>query len=246
MPVCTMACGKTAVIASGETLQAIEEGDRPVLGAAVFELVDDARPEFGALVPFEPWPREFLAAAGAHAGRDVPRFVTHRPVVADPDPRRVEDDRRTDRFRRSCRPGGDLVRHRVAHRADRVRRDVDRVEFARRADHLAGARAAGVHREDPVVKPGKAAPASGDRPRVETGLWSRGTAGSIRPVPVITVFLPQPFRRSPGPSPARRRSLSASRPRSARAFRSSSRPSRSRAVLGPAPASSRSSTASGM
>src|SRR5215204_3176338 len=74
--VCTVACGKTAVIASGKPLRP-SDGNQHVLDAAVLQLVHDAQPEFGALVLFEPKPQDFLAAIGAHPKRDVHRLVAH-------------------------------------------------------------------------------------------------------------------------------------------------------------------------
>ena len=55
--------------------------------------------------------------------------------------------------------------------ADQVGRDVDAVELAQMADnHLAGAHAAGVHRDDLVVEPRKLALVFGDQLRIEPGL----------------------------------------------------------------------------
>ena len=72
-------------------------------------------------------------------------------------------------FERAVLPLGDLVEHGVGHRADQVGRDLDAVEFAQMPLDLAGAHAAGVHRDDPVVEAGEAALVLGDQLRVEGG-----------------------------------------------------------------------------
>src|SRR3954465_12010771 len=154
----------------GEALQAVDDGDQHVLDAAVFQLVHDAQPELGALVLFEPQPQDFLAAVGAHAERDMDSLVAYQSFVADLDPQRVEKDQRVDRFQRPRLPGSHFLQHRVGYRADQIGRDVDPVELTKMADNRAGAHAAGVHRDDLVIKPRKAALVSGDQLRIETGL----------------------------------------------------------------------------
>src|SRR5215212_5332033 len=153
-----------------EALEAVDDGDQHVFDAAVLDLVHDAQPEFGALVLFQPKPQDFLAAVGAHAKRDVHRLVSDQPFIADLDPQRVKEDQRIDRFQRARLPGGDLIEHRVGDGADQIGRDVDAVEIAQMADNLAGAHAAGVHRDDLVVEPREAALIFGDQLRIETGL----------------------------------------------------------------------------
>src|SRR3954468_18010195 len=170
MQVCTVACGKTAVIASGKPLQAVDDGNQHVLDAAVFQLVHDAQPELGALVLFEPQPQDFLAAVGAHAERDMDSLVAYQSFVADLDSQRVEKDQRVDRFQRPRLPGSHFLQHRVGYRADQIGRDLDPVELTQMADNFAGAHAAGVHRDDLVIKPRKAALVSGDQLRIETGM----------------------------------------------------------------------------
>ena len=90
MQVCTIACGNTAVDDHlREAFEPIDDGDQHVLDAAVFQLVHDAQPKFGALVLFEPKPQDFLAAVGAHAERDMDGLIAHQSLVADLDPQRV-------------------------------------------------------------------------------------------------------------------------------------------------------------
>src|SRR3954465_3840434 len=154
----------------GEALQAVDDSDQHVLDAAVFQLVRDAQPELGALVLFEPQPQDFLAAVGTHAERDMDSLIAYQSFVADLDSQRVEKDQRVDRFQRPRLPGSHFLQHRVGYRADQIGRDLDPVELTQMADNLAGAHDAGVHRDDLVIKPRKAALVSGDQLRIETGL----------------------------------------------------------------------------
>ena len=64
----------------GEALEAIDDGDQHILDAAVFQLVHDAQPEFGAFVLLEPQPEDFLGAVGPYAERDVDRLLRTRPM----------------------------------------------------------------------------------------------------------------------------------------------------------------------
>jgi len=116
MQVRTMVRGNTAVIASGEALEAIDDGKQDILDAAVPELVHHPQPELGALVLFEPQAQHLLRAVGAHAQRDLDRLVAHHPFVADLDPDGVEEDQRVNRVERPLLPGGDFIEHCVRHR----------------------------------------------------------------------------------------------------------------------------------
>jgi hypothetical protein len=75
--VCTVACGNTAVITSGN-IDAVDHGDRYVLDAAVPGLVHHTLSEVVALVLLEPEPAIFLGAIGPHAKGNVDAFVQTR------------------------------------------------------------------------------------------------------------------------------------------------------------------------
>ena len=81
-----------------EALEAVDDGDQHVLDAAVFQLVHDAQPEFGAFVLLEPKAEDLLGAVGAHAERDMYRLVADQPFVADLDPQGIEENQRIDRL----------------------------------------------------------------------------------------------------------------------------------------------------
>src|SRR3954463_15614338 len=89
MQVCPVACGKTAVIASGKPFRPSTTASS-TSSVAVLDLVHDAQPEFGALVLFEPKPQDFLAAVGTHAERDRDSLILYQLLVPDLDLQRVE------------------------------------------------------------------------------------------------------------------------------------------------------------
>src|SRR5262249_44518761 len=141
-----------------------------VLDTAVFQLVHDAQPEFGALILLEPEAEDFLGAVGAYAQRDMHRLVADQPFIPDLDPQRVKENQRIDLFQRARLPGGDLLQHRIGDRADQIRRDLNAIEIAQMADDLARAHATRVHRNDLVVEPRKATLVLGDQLRIKAGL----------------------------------------------------------------------------
>jgi hypothetical protein len=51
-------------------------------------------------------------------------FKASMALVADLDPKRVEEHQRIERLERPVLPFGDLVEHGVGHRADQIRRHV--------------------------------------------------------------------------------------------------------------------------
>src|SRR6201987_4248153 len=61
----------------GETFETIDDGDQDVLDAAIFQLIHDAQPEFGALVLLEPEAEDFLGALSAYTERDMHRLVAN-------------------------------------------------------------------------------------------------------------------------------------------------------------------------
>src|SRR3954454_21289610 len=153
-----------------KALQAVDDRDQDILHTPVFELVHDLQPELGALVLLKPQAQDLLRPVCPDAQGDVDRLVPDQAFIADLDPERVEEDQRVDRLQRPGLPGRDLLEHRVRHRADQVRRDLDAVELAQVADDLPRAHAPGVHRDDLVVEAWEAALVLGDQLRVEARL----------------------------------------------------------------------------
>lgn len=54
MQVRTVVSGNAAVMATAKALEAIDDGQQDIADAAIFELVHDTEPEFGALILLEP------------------------------------------------------------------------------------------------------------------------------------------------------------------------------------------------
>src|SRR3982751_4997655 len=107
MQVCTVASGKTAVIASGEALQAVDDRDQHVLDAPVPQLVHDPQPELGALVLLQPQAQHLLGSVGPDAQGDVDRLVPDQPFVTDLHPQGVEEDQGIGGLQRPRLPGRD-------------------------------------------------------------------------------------------------------------------------------------------
>src|SRR6516225_10221414 len=144
MQVCTVACGKTAVIGSGKPFRPSTTAINTSSTPRFFRSFITRSQEFGAFILLEPEAENFLGAVGAHAERDMHRRVADEPFIADLDPQRIEENQWVNRLRRSRLPGGDLIQHSVGDRANEVGRDLDAVEIAQMADDLARAHTAGV------------------------------------------------------------------------------------------------------
>jgi hypothetical protein len=75
----------------GKALEGVDDGDRHVLDATVFQLLHAVRSESGALVPLKPKPEDFLAAVGACPARRAPPCVEPRePALVFGDQPRIE------------------------------------------------------------------------------------------------------------------------------------------------------------
>ena len=96
MQVCTIVGGNTAAIASGKSLQAIDDGDQNVLDATGSEFVHHAQPEFGAFRGLDPKTQDVLGPFRRDAQRDIVGLVANEPLVADFDPQRVEENQGID------------------------------------------------------------------------------------------------------------------------------------------------------
>ncbi len=77
-----------------EALEAVDDGQQDILGAAIAQLVHDAQPELGTLVLLEPQAEPFLGTIGANAERNVDRLVADDALIADLDPDRIEKHQR--------------------------------------------------------------------------------------------------------------------------------------------------------
>ena len=84
-------------------------------------------------------------------------LVANQPVIADFDLQCVNENQRVNRLQRPRLPRRDRLQHSIGDGADQIRRDRDVIEIAPMADDLAGAHAAGVHRDDLRQTPGRGA-----------------------------------------------------------------------------------------
>jgi hypothetical protein len=132
----------------GFALQSIDHGEQDVLDPAVFEFVHDPEPELRALVLLDPEAEDLLGAVRPHPERHVHGLVADHALVADLHPECIEEYQRVDRLERPVLPARHRLEHRVRHRADQVRRDVDAVELAQVPLDLAHAHAAGIQGDD--------------------------------------------------------------------------------------------------
>jgi hypothetical protein len=124
-------------------------------------------PELRALALLDPKPEDFLRSVRSDAESDVNRLVFHRPLVAYLDADRIEENQRIEGFQSSVLPFRHLLQDVIGDGTDQVGRDVDAIELAQMPLDLAGAHAAGVHRNDLLVKAGKPPLVLGDQLRIE-------------------------------------------------------------------------------
>ena len=116
MQVCTVVSGKTALIASGKPLQAVNHGDENVANASVSQLIHDSEPEFGALGGLDPQAQNVLRSIRSDAERNIDGLVTDQPLVADFDAQGVKKNQRIHRLERAVLPFGDRLQNRVGDR----------------------------------------------------------------------------------------------------------------------------------
>jgi hypothetical protein len=129
MQVCTMGLGEYRHGRLGKALQPIDHGEQDIFHAAVAQFIHHPEPELGTLVLLQPEAKDFLAAVGPDAERDVHRLVADQALVPDLHPQRVEEHQRADRLQRPRLPSGNLIQHRVGHRADQVGRYLDAIQI---------------------------------------------------------------------------------------------------------------------
>ena len=92
-----------------KALQAIDDRDQNILGAAGLQLVDDAQPEFGAFGLLDPDAEDFLGAVRQNAQRDINRLVADEAFVADLDPDGIKEHQGIAEIQRPVLPFDDLV-----------------------------------------------------------------------------------------------------------------------------------------
>ena len=66
-----------------KALQAVDDGDKHILDAAVFQLVHHPQPEFGAFRGFDPKAPNIIGSVRRDAQRDIDRLVAHQAFVTD-------------------------------------------------------------------------------------------------------------------------------------------------------------------
>src|SRR5207253_5874667 len=98
MQVCTVACGKTAVIASGKPFSpsttAISTSSTPRFLSSFMTRSQNLAPSFCSIQR----PRNLLHPVRPNAERDVHRLVPDETFVPDLHPQGVEEDQRINRF----------------------------------------------------------------------------------------------------------------------------------------------------
>jgi hypothetical protein len=82
-----------------EALQAIDDGDQDILGAASLQIVHDLEPELGALGRFDPEAENVLRSVRCDAEREIDGLVADQALVADLDPAGPLLRRRAQRHR---------------------------------------------------------------------------------------------------------------------------------------------------
>ena len=78
----------------GKALQPIDNGQQDVLHAPILQLVQDAQPELGALVLFDPQAQHLLGTVGSHADGDMDGLVADQTFIPDLDPDGIHEKTR--------------------------------------------------------------------------------------------------------------------------------------------------------
>src|SRR6202000_591778 len=98
------------------------------------------------------------------------RLVAHHAVATDLHAKRIEEHHRIHRLERPALPGERLGHDFVGDRADEVGRHLGAVALGQKRLYLAHAHAAGVHRDDALIKVGETAFMFGNQHRSETAV----------------------------------------------------------------------------
>jgi len=141
----------------GHSFQSVGDRDQDVGHAPCPQVVEHLHPELGPFGALDPQPQDLAAAVGLHAHGQVDGLVAHHVVLADLHRQRVKEHHRIHRLQRPGLPGGDFSVHRVGDPADEVRCDVGAIHLGQKALDLTHRHAAGVHGDDLVIEPRKAA-----------------------------------------------------------------------------------------
>ena len=101
---------------------------------------------------FDPDAENLFGAVRLQTQRNIDRLVAHEAFVADLDPDGIEEHQWVVKIERPVLPFRNLVQHRIGDRRDQVGRDINAVEFLEVAADFPDRHAAGVHRDDLLVK----------------------------------------------------------------------------------------------
>ena len=182
----------------GEALEPVDAADQDVLDAALLEVGQDLHPEFRALGLLEPHAEHVAVAVDGDPERQVAGAALHRPVLADLQHQRVEEDHRVDVLQRPLRPRADVVHDRVGDLADQLAADLHPVDLLQVRLDVPRRQATRVQREDLVVEPHEPPLALADDLRLEAAVAIAG--GVDRHPPLVA---DQRLGRRPIPSVAR-------------------------------------------
>src|SRR4029077_14050324 len=144
-------CGKTALMASGKPFRPSTTAIRMSWAPRFFSSFI-TRSQLGTLGLLDPNAEDLLSAVRQDAKRDVDRLVAHEALVADLDPNGIEKHQWVVDIERPVLPFRNLVQHRIGDRRDQVGRDINAVEFLEVGADFPDRHAAGVHRDDLLVK----------------------------------------------------------------------------------------------
>ncbi len=152
MQVCTVVCGNTASIASGNPFRPSTQQIRMSETPRWRQFGEDLHPELRALRFLKPHAQHVARSVQADAHRQVTRASLHASALADLQHQRVQEDDWVDVIQRALLPRASVVHHRVGHPADQIPADVHAVDLGEVRLDIPRRQPAGIQREDLVVK----------------------------------------------------------------------------------------------